>query len=51
MGEFGNLIVDLNKEFFGAVQGALDAAGSADLDVYGGVQSIYHGLGLGSLRG
>ncbi|GEM_PF-5082295 len=51
MGDFGNAFVDFNKEFFGSVQGALDAAGSTELDIYGGVQGLYHALGLGSLRG
>lgn len=49
----GDFIVDINKVFFGSVEGSLGAAGSADLgaDIYGSVQDLYQELGLGSLRG
>lgn len=53
MGSFGDFIVDINRVFFGSVEGSLGAAGSADLgaDIYGAAQKLYHDLGLGSLRG
>lgn len=49
----GDFIVDINKVFFGSVEGSLAAAGSADLgaDIYDSVQDLYRELGLGSLRG